>query len=194
MRLGRSIGALLLQTALNVFHVGVIKSFRALIERVRSTEYRSHDKIHNCQIVWYTRRDPKTGYISSKYNWVKSLCPWDLHLSRYTNEWKEIRRHVYSNVELLRSVGQVVQLVNWPLNAGNVSSESSTAPGNAWPYGIVGYTDSSDSDEGFSNIRQPSNCQPILKAGYVVFYLLVLPLTVLCVILSVVQEFGRCKF
>lgn len=133
-----------------VCHGGVIKSFRALIERVRSTEYRSHDKIHNCQIVWYTRRDPKTGYISSKYNWVKSLCPWDLHLSRYTNEWREIRRHVYSNVELLRSIGQVVQLVNWPLDSPAPPAVHNVAP-EFWNY-AVDCSDSSDSGEGFLEI------------------------------------------
>ncbi|PHJ22179.1 phosphoglycerate mutase family protein, partial [Cystoisospora suis] len=134
-----------------VCHGGVIKSFRALIERVRPTESRGSataphqtsssssssssssavgggeascaqaspqggggrgqlEKIHNCQIVWYSRRDPRTGYISSKYNWVKSVCPWNMNLS--SNQWREIRRHVYSNEELLRSVRQVPQLVN----------------------------------------------------------------------------------
>ncbi|CBZ50663.1 putative phosphoglycerate mutase [Neospora caninum Liverpool] len=120
-----------------VCHGGVIKSFRALIERVRPTESRAAisssgagpggagaagggggsttargqlEKIHNCQIVWYSRRDPRTGSISSKYNWVKSVCPWNMNLS--SNQWREIRRHVYSNEELLRSVHQVPQLVN----------------------------------------------------------------------------------
>nr|PIL97537.1 phosphoglycerate mutase family protein [Toxoplasma gondii COUG] len=118
-----------------VCHGGVIKSFRALIERVRPTESRSSvssgsgpgggtgaataargqlEKIHNCQIVWYSRRDPRTGSISSKYNWVKSVCPWNMNLS--SNQWREIRRHVYSNEELLRSVHQVPQLVNRSLD------------------------------------------------------------------------------
>lgn len=63
--------------------------------------------------------DFSAGYISSKYNWVKSLCPWDLRLSRFTNEWCDIKRHVYSNVELLRSVSQVAQLVDCPLDLDN---------------------------------------------------------------------------
>lgn len=137
-----------------VCHGGVIKSFRALIERLRPAEARRDcaaaaaaaaaavssactygsansapnaaaaataagtaaataaniSKVHNCQIVWYTRRDPLTGSISNKFNWVRSVCPWNLSLSR--NVWRPIVRHVYSNEELLRAVSLVPQLVN----------------------------------------------------------------------------------
>ncbi|KAH0488338.1 MAG: hypothetical protein KVP17_002891 [Porospora cf. gigantea B] len=93
-----------------VCHGGVIKAFRALIERIRSSDYSKTEKVLNCQIVWYSRRNPKTGYIGSKYGWVKSVCPW--HPKYCTSAWREIKRHVYTNDELMRSVASVKQLVN----------------------------------------------------------------------------------
>eukprot|EP00919_Chromeraceae_sp_WS-2016_P074129 GHVR01175376.1.p1 GENE.GHVR01175376.1~~GHVR01175376.1.p1 ORF type:complete len:542 (-),score=50.72 GHVR01175376.1:83-1708(-) len=100
-----------------VCHGGVIKAFRALIERVRQseeeafvTEKTAVHKIHNGQIIWFSRRDPNSNYICSKYNWIKSICPWNLKKS--LNLWVEMRRPVYSNHELMKSVQQVPQLVN----------------------------------------------------------------------------------
>ncbi|KAF8822330.1 phosphoglycerate mutase family protein [Cardiosporidium cionae] len=100
-----------------VCHGGVMKSFRALIERRHNRGFSIRDKIHNCQIFWYTRRDPATGVIASKYNWMQSVCPWDL--KRSANSWKEIQRLVYTNEELLRSVECVPQLINHVFESNN---------------------------------------------------------------------------
>ncbi|KAK6588896.1 phosphoglycerate mutase family possible fructose bisphosphate phosphatase [Cryptosporidium xiaoi] len=96
-----------------VCHGGVIKSFRALLERDRGDTNTKMNKINNCQIVWYTRRDPVRGSIASSYNWVKSICPWDLSLS--SNNWKNIYRPSYTNEDLLQIVSKVPQLVNAPV-------------------------------------------------------------------------------
>uniref|UniRef100_A0A0G4I7I0 phosphoglycerate mutase (2,3-diphosphoglycerate-dependent) n=1 Tax=Chromera velia CCMP2878 TaxID=1169474 RepID=A0A0G4I7I0_9ALVE len=120
-----------------VCHGGVIKAFRALIERVKQRERadvvgeegegKFWNKIHNGQIVWYTRRDPVNGYICSKYNWVKSVCPWDL--SRSSNFWRTLRRPVYTNEDLLLSVQQVPQLVNLPMRPADVMELSNVDGG-----------------------------------------------------------------
>ena len=57
------------------------------------------DKINNCQIVHYCRIDPVSGKISEKFNWMRSVCPWDLSLS--DNTWQKIERKKYFNEELI---------------------------------------------------------------------------------------------
>ncbi|OII78273.1 phosphoglycerate mutase family protein [Cryptosporidium andersoni] len=95
-----------------VCHGGVIKSFRALLERDRNDKNSKMSKINNCQIVWYTRRDPVRGCITSSYNWVKSICPWDLSLS--SNSWRYIQRQAFTNEDLLQIIYRVPQLINAP--------------------------------------------------------------------------------
>lgn len=58
------------------------------------------DKINNCQVFQYTRIDPKTGKTTDRFNWMRSVCPWDLNLS--DNNWRTIERRRYSNEELLK--------------------------------------------------------------------------------------------
>ena len=95
-----------MQCALIVTHEGVLWEARHLIERLPIYEMDRllgsedpEDRIHNCQIIHYTRRDPVSGKLSDHLDWVRSICPWDLSLS--SNEWQSIERKVYSNEELL---------------------------------------------------------------------------------------------
>ena len=64
------------------------------------------DKIRNCQILWYTRRDPDSGKVcGSKLVAVRSVCP--LLTSTNTHEdfgWRRIQRQRYSNKDLLLEV------------------------------------------------------------------------------------------
>lgn len=62
-------------------------STRRFAEIEESTDYR--DKIWNCQIIHYTRRDPVTGDVGPAFNWVRSICPWDTSTSSL---------HVLSNI------------------------------------------------------------------------------------------------
>lgn len=60
------------------------------------------DKIYNCQIFWYTRRDPeKNSLESSKLTAVRSVCP-----SGAVNDfgWRRIKRNRYSNEDLMNEV------------------------------------------------------------------------------------------
>jgi NAD+ kinase len=89
-----------------VCHGEVMWGFRVRLERMAQERYReldqSHDptiKIHNCQILHYTRRDPGTGQVAAHLNWMRSVCPWDPGLSR--NEWEVIGRPSYTNGGLL---------------------------------------------------------------------------------------------
>ncbi len=60
------------------------------------------DKIRNCQILWYTRRDPESGKIKDSHLVaVRSICPWD---SASDYGWRSIPRKKYSNEELSSEV------------------------------------------------------------------------------------------
>jgi broad specificity phosphatase PhoE len=71
-----------------------------------------HDKIQNCQIFHYTRRNPVTRELSRHADWMRSVCPWDTSLS--SNVWKKIIRRKFSNRELLKEVMSVPRLINTP--------------------------------------------------------------------------------
>lgn len=57
------------------------------------------DRIHNCQVLHYSRINPHNGMISDYYTWMRSVCPSALHLS--SNDWTPIVRKKFTNVELL---------------------------------------------------------------------------------------------
>lgn len=98
-----------------VCHGEVMLGFRQLIERIpldRWAEFGNskdpYDRINNCQVLHYTRRNPETGELSGRLDWFRSVCPWDESLSR--NEWESVDRKYYSNEELLEIAKGVPQL------------------------------------------------------------------------------------
>lgn len=48
------------------------------------------ERIHNCQVITYSRRCPSSGELHADFRFMRSVCPWDLSLSR--NEWHPIDR------------------------------------------------------------------------------------------------------
>lgn len=95
--------------AIVVCHGMVMSGFMIRIERLtpyqflQKSEFKAtRDRIRNCQIIHYSRRDPETNQISSRADWVRSICPWDLENSR--TDWREIRRPSFSNEDLLKLV------------------------------------------------------------------------------------------
>ncbi|MEX1111888.1 MAG: phosphoglycerate mutase family protein, partial [Candidatus Andersenbacteria bacterium] len=100
-----------------VCHGEVMWAFRVRLERLSQQRFReldtsrhAHDRIHNCQILHYTRRSPVTDTTTPYYSWMRSICPTDLSMSR--NEWERIERTRFSNQELIQQVEQVPQLVS----------------------------------------------------------------------------------
>lgn len=60
------------------------------------------DKIRNCQILWYSRRDPKTKKISESHLVaVRSVCPWD---PDGDYGWRYIERCLLTNQDLQKEV------------------------------------------------------------------------------------------
>ncbi len=67
------------------------------------------DKIRNCQILWYTRRDPDTGKVSgTSVVAVRSVCPWD---PNGDYGWWRIKRHLLTNEDLLAEVEKYPRLI-----------------------------------------------------------------------------------
>lgn len=104
--------------AIIVCHGEVMWAWRMRLERMPIQRYRElhkskdkKDRLANCQILHYTRRNPKTGEIAPYLNWMRSVCPWDMSRSR--NEWENIVRPSYNNEELKAMIGQFpLRLIN----------------------------------------------------------------------------------
>ncbi len=92
-----------------VCHGEVMWGFRVRLERMSQVRYRELDesadpriKIHNCQVLHYTRRDPRTGRLATHLDWLRSVCPWELELC--DPAWQAVNRCHYSNADLLAMV------------------------------------------------------------------------------------------
>lgn len=94
-----------------VCHGEVMWAFRVLLERMTMARFREldesrnpHDRIHNCQVLHYSRQPPKGGPLSKRLDWVRSVCPWDL--DRSSNNWTKIVRPKFTNEGLMDLVHQ----------------------------------------------------------------------------------------
>lgn len=100
-----------------VCHGEVMWGMRFLLERMTQPEWCTLEasknpkkRIHNCQVLHYTRRNPETGELSSHLDWWRSVLPEDM--TKSTNDWKPIVRRTFSNEDLLREVELVQRMVN----------------------------------------------------------------------------------
>jgi hypothetical protein len=111
--LSRSCGSM---NVVLVTHGGWLWGLRHRMERLSQEELMrlrsskdEHDHIQKCQILHYSRENPWTGEPAATIEWVRSICPWDTSLS--SNEWRKIKRHVYTTEDLKRLVNAVPQLI-----------------------------------------------------------------------------------
>jgi NAD+ kinase len=102
-----------------VTHEDVMWAARFVLEGMTQEQWRelllsadSRDKIHNGQVLHYTRRDPETGRCADRLEWVRSVCPWDP--SRADAEWHRIAPPSFSNQDLLATVKVVERLIPGP--------------------------------------------------------------------------------
>jgi broad specificity phosphatase PhoE len=102
-----------------VNHGEMMWCFRVRLERLTPFQYVELDsskdpldRIHNCQIIHYTRQDPFTGQITPYYLWRRSVCPWCLSKSR--NDWERIVRTTYSDDDLLALANEHRQFLPQP--------------------------------------------------------------------------------
>jgi NAD+ kinase len=98
-----------------VCHGEVMWAFRIRLERLSKQRFKElhfsenpQHKIHNCQIIHYTRRDPTSGSLASHANWVRHIRTGEP--SQY-GAWQDIVRATYSNEDLLAMVEQIPRTV-----------------------------------------------------------------------------------
>lgn len=91
--------------AILVCHGEVMWGFRILLERMPQQEFkRLHlssdplDRLHNCEILHYTRRDPVSKRLSPHADWMRRIRPTESPV--WISEWVEIKRPLYSNTDL----------------------------------------------------------------------------------------------
>ncbi len=92
-----------------VTHGEMIDVARFVLERLTPDEWLAQDRdpayrVHNCQVLHYTRRDPVSGELHPKVRWMRSVCPWDPTCSWQDGAWREIYRRQYSDAELMTLV------------------------------------------------------------------------------------------
>lgn len=66
-------------------------------------------KIHNCQVIHFSRRDPNTGKILENIRWWRSVNPWDLSLT--DNNWQPIQKQTFTNKELLKQTQKYKRVI-----------------------------------------------------------------------------------
>jgi broad specificity phosphatase PhoE len=95
------------QQVLVVCHGEVMWGYMQLLERMAIQEWTKRHaskawRIHNCQILHYTRKDPVSGVVSPHLDWVRSVCPWNEDLT--DAGWRRIERPRYSDSQLAELV------------------------------------------------------------------------------------------
>lgn len=102
------------ETVLAVAHGETMWAHRLVLERWSDEDFRHHDadprqKIHNCQILWYSRLNPATHEDEGRLAWLQVITPvgneegkWECQV---TQSWQRFTRGTYSDGELLESVG-----------------------------------------------------------------------------------------
>jgi broad specificity phosphatase PhoE len=98
-----------------VCHGNIMWGFRISLESIKQAEFLRmiqdpQEKIHNCQILHYSRRNPFNGIVESDINWMRSICPWDEKPAQ--SSWHRIARRTFNNADLLSLVAHIPQAVN----------------------------------------------------------------------------------
>ena len=102
-------------------HGELMWAFRLRFEGISQLRYRemqaareTHEKIHNCQIIVYSRQCPSSGKVSRNFRHMRFVCPWDPSLSG-GEEWRPIKRGTssgYSNAEMLAQARAFPRIYN----------------------------------------------------------------------------------
>ncbi len=99
-----------------VLHGETMLAIRVRLERMSQYRFRMlddskhpHHRIHNGQVIHYTRVNPETGEVSPYLEWVRSVCPTDLALS--SNVWERIQRPSYTNEQLIENAERIPRLI-----------------------------------------------------------------------------------
>ena len=99
-----------------VCHGEVMRAFQIRIERMSQTRFReltfsknSDDRIYNCQVMHYSRRQKGTGKLFPHMEWMRMIRPAEDPI--WSTEWQPIQRPTYSKEELLEIVHRTPAMV-----------------------------------------------------------------------------------
>ncbi|XP_049848826.1 uncharacterized protein LOC126316776 [Schistocerca gregaria] len=105
------------QKVIIVCHGEVMWAFRVRIEKLSQIRFHQlkassdpKDRIHNAQILHYSRIDPVTNKVWPYFRFMRSNCPWNQEYS--SGSWIEFERPTYTNEELMNSAQLVPRYVN----------------------------------------------------------------------------------
>ena len=70
------------------------------------------ERIHNCEVLHYTRLDPVEGVQASRLSWVRRARPVDIGgtWTMRVTPWRKLEFHTYSNADLLKQIVDVPSL------------------------------------------------------------------------------------
>lgn len=104
------------EVVITVCHGHVMRAAQLLLEDLGHDDFirldsskDPADRILNCQIIWYTRRDPDTLVESPKLVAVRSVCA---HGLKGDYGWRRIQRRRYSNEDLMAEVQRYPRHLN----------------------------------------------------------------------------------
>ncbi len=66
-------------------------------------------KIHNCQVIHLSRKDPKTGRTGESIRWWRTICPWNQSVT--DGRWRKIKKRFYSSGDLLEQAAEHERLI-----------------------------------------------------------------------------------
>lgn len=96
---------------LAVCHGNIMRTFKIRLEHLTQEQYEEwnrNNSIDNCQVLWYTRKNPSTGKIASTFTHTSSFIP----LSKYpVIHWTPIKDPRFSNEELAAIIQQSPQVI-----------------------------------------------------------------------------------
>lgn len=108
------------QDVLVVTHGDYIEACRLVLEYKNDDEFLAMDRdksqmIHNCEVVHYTRRDPRDHSLSHRISWVRRAHPvFDEEAQQWgmtVGQWEPIEKSFYTNESLLASIESVPYLL-----------------------------------------------------------------------------------
>jgi len=125
---------------LMVCHGELMWAFRIRFEKINQMQFRDlahaargQERIHNCSILRYTRRDPETAEVNPAFTHLMLVTPTSDDPAKREPKWRRFRPQSYSNEELLNLVWR------YP----NIYHNSFDEPGTV-PYTLPPDPDSSD--------------------------------------------------
>ncbi|HET7827318.1 MAG TPA: histidine phosphatase family protein [Candidatus Saccharimonadales bacterium] len=92
-----------LKSALASTHGEWIWASRLVLEYMLSEDWHRYikdpsKKIHNGQVVHYTKIDPENNKVADRYRWVRSVCP---SLNYEEGSWEEFEQEYLTNDEMI---------------------------------------------------------------------------------------------